>query len=283
VTTRAPAASPLVTTAWLAERLGRPNIRVVDGSWHMPALRRDARAEFAESHIPGAVFFDIDAIADPRTPLPHMLPSAAAFARSVGSLGIGSRDRVVVYDSRGVTSAARVWWTFRAFGHDAVAVLDGGLPRWRAEGRPVESGQPVPRPRRFTARLRRRLVRDLADVRANLTRRREQVLDARSRGRFDGTEPEPRAGLRAGHIPGSLNLPYDQLYQADGTFLPSDELRRRFEAAGLDLDKPVVTSCGSGITASVLALGLYVLGRDAAVYDGSWTEWGGRADTPVEP
>jgi thiosulfate/3-mercaptopyruvate sulfurtransferase len=283
VTTRGPAASPLVTTAWLAERLGRPNIRVVDGSWHMPALRRDARAEFAESHIPGAVFFDIDAIADPRTPLPHMLPSAAAFARSVGSLGIGSRDRVVVYDSRGVTSAARVWWTFRAFGHDAVAVLDGGLPRWRAEGRPVESGQPVPRPRRFTARLRRRLVRDLADVRANLTRRREQVLDARSRGRFDGTEPEPRAGLRAGHIPGSLNLPYDLLYRADGTFLPSDELRRRFEAAGLDLDKPVVTSCGSGITASVLALGLSVLGRDAAVYDGSWTEWGGRADTPVEP
>jgi thiosulfate/3-mercaptopyruvate sulfurtransferase len=282
MTARAPAASPLVTTAWLAERLGRPNIRIVDGSWHMHGLARDARAEFAQAHIPGAVFFDIDAIADPRTSLPHMLPSAAAFARSVGSLGIGSRDRVVVYDTRGVVSAARVWWTFRAFGHDAVAVLDGGLPRWRTEDRPVESGQPAPRPRRFTARLRRRLVRDLAAVRANLTRRREQVVDARSRGRFDGTEPEPRAGLRAGHIPGSLNLPYDQLYQADGTLLPSDELRRRFEASGLDLDKPVVTSCGSGITASVLALGLSVLGRDAAVYDGSWTEWGGRADTPVE-
>jgi thiosulfate/3-mercaptopyruvate sulfurtransferase len=282
VTARAPAASPLVSTAWLAERLGRPNVRIVDGSWHMPGLARDARAEFAQAHIPGAVFFDIDAIADARTSLPHMLPSAALFARSVGGLGIGSRDRVVVYDTRGVMSAARVWWTFRAFGHDAVTVLDGGLPRWRAEGRPVESGEPAPRPRRFTARLRRRLVRDLAEVRANLTRHREQVLDARSRGRFDGTEPEPRAGLRAGHIPGSLNLPYDQLYQADGTLLPSDALRRRFEAAGLDLDKPVVASCGSGITASVLALGLSVLGRDAAVYDGSWTEWGGRADTPVE-
>jgi thiosulfate/3-mercaptopyruvate sulfurtransferase len=280
---RTPAASPLVTTEWLAAQLGRRNIRVVDGSWHMRELKRDARAEFTEAHIPGAVFFDVDAIADRRTTLPHMLPRAAEFARSVGALGIGDGDRVIVYDSRGVVSAARVWWTFRAFGHDAVAVLDGGLPRWRAEGRPVESGAPAPKPRRFTARLRRRLVRDLASVRDNLKTRRAQVLDARSRGRFDGTEPEPRAGLRPGHIPGSLNLPYEQLYGADGTFLPPDALRRRFEAAGLDLDKPVVASCGSGITASVLALGLYALGRsDAAVYDGSWTEWGGRSDTPIE-
>jgi len=280
---RAPVTSPLVTPAWLAERLGRRNVRVVDASWHMRELKRDARAEFAQAHLPGAVFFDIDAIADPGTSLPHMLPSASAFARSVGALSIGDRDRVVVYDTRGVVSAARVWWTFRAFGHDAVAVLDGGLPRWRAEGRPIEAGNPTPRPRRFTARLRRRLVRDLTRVRENLTLRREQVLDARSRGRFDGTEPEPRAGLRSGHIPGSLNLPYDLLYQKDGTLLPGDALRRRFEVAGLDLGKPVVTSCGSGITASVLALGLYVLGRsDVAVYDGSWTEWGGRADTPVE-
>jgi len=280
---RASQASPLVTPEWLAQNLGRRDVRVLDGSWHMPQLKRDARGEFAETHVSGAVFFDIDAIADSSTSLPHMLPRASEFARSVGRLGIGDRDRVIVYDSRGVVSAARVWWTFRAFGHDAVAVLDGGLPRWRAEGHPVESGTPAPKPRRFTARLRRSLVRDLTGVRQNLTTRRAQVLDARSRGRFSGTEPEPRAGLRSGHIPGSLNLPYDELYQKNGTLLPPDALRQKFEAAGLELDKPVITSCGSGVTASVLALGLYAAGRlDVAVYDGSWTEWGGRDDTPVE-
>jgi len=282
-TPRAPKASALVTTKWLAQNLGRRDVRVVDGSWHMPQLSRDARAEFAQAHIPGAVFFDIDAIADRSTTLPHMLPRASEFGQAVGRLGIGSRDRVIVYDTRGVASAARVWWTFRAFGHDKVFVLDGGLPRWRAEGHPVEAGAPTPKPRRFTARLRRSLVRDLAAMRQNLTTHKAQVLDARSRGRFAGTEPEPRAGLRGGHIPGSLNLPYDALYQKDGTFLPADAIREKLEGAGIDLRKPVITSCGSGVTASVLALGFHVVGRpDVAVYDGSWSEWGGRDDTPVE-
>lgn len=282
-TARAPRASALVTTEWLARNLGRRDVRVVDGSWHMPHLQRDARAEFAQAHIPGAVFFDIDAIADRGTALPHMLPRASEFARAVGHLGIGSRDRVVVYDTRGVVSAARVWWTFRVFGHAKIFVLDGGLPRWRAEGRPVEAGAPTPKPRRFTARLRRGLVRDLAGMRQNLKTRKAQVLDARSRGRFAGTEPEPRAGLRAGHIPGSLNLPYDELYQKDGTLLPAAAIREKLEGAGVDLARPVITSCGSGVTASVLALGCHVVGRpDVAVYDGSWTEWGGRDDTPVE-
>ena len=279
---RAPGA--VVGTDWLAARLGHARLRVVDGSWHMPQLNRNARAEYAAAHLPGAVFFDIDAIADRQTTLPHMLPTARQFAEQVGALGIGPGNLVVVYDSRGVVSAARVWWTLRAMGHERVSVLDGGLPKWRAEGRPLESGEPVVRRRRFAARPRPALVRTLEQMRDNVETAREQVLDARSRGRFAGTEPEPRAGLRGGHIPGSLNLPYDALYRPDGTLLPAEELRRRFEASGLDLDEPVATTCGSGVTASVLALGLHVVGhRRVAVYDGSWSEWGAHADTPVEP
>jgi thiosulfate/3-mercaptopyruvate sulfurtransferase len=274
----------LVTTEWLAKHLDAADLRVVDGTWHMPQLQRNARAEFEAAHVSGAVFFDIDAIADQTTSLPHMLPAPEAFGAAVGALGIGNGDRVVVYDTRGVVSAARVWWTFRVFGHDAVAVLDGGLRKWRAEGRPVESGVPKSAVRAFTARRRPELVRDLEAMRANIGTRAAQVLDARSAGRFAGTEPEPRAGLRGGHIPGSLNLPYETLYRPDGTLKSPDELGAAVRAAGVDPGMPVVTTCGSGVTASVLALALYLLGRrDAAVYDGSWSEWGGRADLPVEP
>jgi thiosulfate/3-mercaptopyruvate sulfurtransferase len=282
-------AATLVSTEWLAAQLARPQsggsrVRVLDGTWHMPHLERDPRREFEEAHIPGAAFFDVDAIADRTTPLPHMLPSAAQFARQVGELGLSNRDLVVVYDVRGVVSAARVWWTFRAMGHDRVAVLDGGLRKWTAEGRPVETGPPKVAPARFRAHLRRAIVRNLEQVRRNIGTRREQVLDARSRGRFAGTEPEPRAGLRGGHIPGSLNLPYDALYQPDGTMLPPEGLRQAFAASGVNPARPVATTCGSGITASVLALGLHLIGhRKVAVYDGSWTEWAGHPDTPVEP
>lgn len=273
----------VVGTEWLAAHLRDADLRVVDGTWHMPQLKRDARAEFEAAHVPGAAFFDIDAIADRGTTLPHMLPTAGEFAAAVGALGIGSGDRVIVYDTRGVVSAARVWWTFRAFGHDAVAVLDGGLKKWRAEGRPVESGAAAPAPRAFQAWPRPELVRDLEAMRVNIGSRAAQVLDARSAGRFAGTEPEPRAGLRGGHIPGSRNLPYETLYRPDGTLKAPDELGKAVAAAGIDLGRPVVTTCGSGVTASVLALALYVLGRrDVAVYDGSWSEWGARADTPIE-
>jgi thiosulfate/3-mercaptopyruvate sulfurtransferase len=274
---------PVVSPAWLAERLGDRDLRVVDATWYLPTLKRDARAEFREAHIPGAVYFDIDAIADQTSGLPHMLPDAATFAEAVGALGIGDGDRVVVYAGKLLTASARVWWTFRVFGHERVAVLDGGFPRWRAEGRPVASGEPKPTRRRFTARYRPELVVDLDGMRRNLTTRRAEVLDARSAGRFVGTEPEPRPGLRGGHIPGSLSLPFDRLFRPDGTLLPPGELRQLFESTRVDLGRPIVTTCGSGVTACVLALGLHRIGRpDAAVYDGSWTEWGGHADLSAE-
>jgi thiosulfate/3-mercaptopyruvate sulfurtransferase len=274
---------PLVSAAWLADRLGDPDLRILDATWYLPHLRRNAHAEFREAHIPGAVYFDIDAVADHQRGLPHMLPDPAIFSEAAGALGVGDGDLVVVYAGKYLVASARVWWTFRVFGHRRVAVLDGGFPRWREEGRPIETGEPSPLRRHFTAHFHPELVTDLETVRRNLETRRAQIVDARSAGRFAGTEPEPREGLRGGHIPGSLNLPYDRLFGPDGMLLHRDELRRAFEAAHVDLQRPVVTTCGSGVTACVVALGLDLVGRpDVAVYDGSWTEWGGRDDVPVE-
>jgi thiosulfate/3-mercaptopyruvate sulfurtransferase len=274
----------LVSTEWLAAHLDAPDVRVVDGSWHMPALGRDPAAEFDAAHIPGAVFFDIDDIADETNPLPHMLPSPEKFSSRVRKLGLGDGVKIVAYDATGMGSAARVWWTFRVFGHHDVAVLDGGLAKWQSEGRPTEDGPGQPRDRHFTARLDTTLVRDVDQLKANIEGGREQVLDARSAGRFAGAEPEPRSGLRGGHIPGSYNLPFPSLYQPDTKCLKSAaELRLLYRGAGIDPARPIATSCGSGITACNLALGLHLIGaRDVAVYDGSWTEWGGREDTPVE-
>lgn len=274
---------PLVPTDWLDAHRGEPDLRVVDATFYLPHLKRDTRAEFEQAHVPGSVFFDIDAVADHSNPLPHMLPEAKAFADAVGALGVGTGDRVVVYGGRGLIASARVWWTFRVFGHDRVWVLDGGLAKWRKEGRPLESGAPSPAPKPFAATFRPELVADLSRMRGVLERRDVQIVDARSRGRFAATEPEIRPGLRGGHIPGSLSLPYNDLFRGEDDLMrPEEDVRAAFAGAGLDPARPVVATCGSGVSAAVLALGLYRLGRrDAAVYDGSWTEWGGRADTPV--
>ncbi|HEX6105809.1 MAG TPA: 3-mercaptopyruvate sulfurtransferase [Gemmatimonadales bacterium] len=276
-------APALVSTEWLAGRLGRPGLVVVDGSWYLPGSGRDPGVEYLACHIPGAVFFDVDATSDRSSPLPHMLPTPEAFAERMGSLGIGDADHVVVYDGSGVNlSAPRVWWTFRTMGHDAASVLDGGIGKWIAEGRPCEPGPVRRRSAHFTCRPRPDAVRDLPAVREALARGTEQVVDVRSAGRFAGSEPEPRPGLRGGHMPGSRSLPFQELVGPDGTLLPPERLRARVAAAGIDPARPVIASCGSGVSACALVLALHRLGReDVAVYDGAWAEWGAREDTPV--
>ncbi|MEM6499147.1 MAG: 3-mercaptopyruvate sulfurtransferase [Pseudomonadota bacterium] len=266
----------IVETDWLADHLESPDLVILDGSTHLPTANRDAHAEYEVEHIPGAIFFDINDIADKKNPLPHMLPSTVQFASQMKKMGIGDGMRIVAYDSVGLYSAARVWWMFRAMGHEDVAVLNGGLPKWKAEGRAV-TAQPTPArsERHFTPRFNAGLVRDIDDIKSIVRNGGEQIIDARAAARFKAEAPEPRKGLRSGHMPGAFNLPFTNLLNEDGTLKSADDLRAAFDSAGVNQRQPAVTSCGSGVTACVLSLAMAVIGNpDVPVYDGSWSEWG---------